>query len=237
MANPWSVLLTCEHAGNIIPAAYRALFRHHHRLLESHRGWDPGALAIARAIEKQLDVPLMMSTVSRLVVDLNRAPTSPTLLSKFTTSLSDQEKETLLERYYRPHHLRIHRWVTHKINRGARVLHIAVHSFTPVFKGVRRTTDIGLLYDTTRAPELKIAGVWEHKLRVLGPRLHIHHNQPYSGKDDGLPTHLRQLHAGQCYAGFEIEVNQRFARSGAQKLQRITDIITASVEQTLAALT
>jgi len=41
-------LITCEHGGNRIPARYRPLFACHGALLASHRGYDPGALALAR---------------------------------------------------------------------------------------------------------------------------------------------------------------------------------------------
>ena len=44
------LLLTCEHGGNRIPPEYRALFRGATAALASHRGWDPGALALARRL-------------------------------------------------------------------------------------------------------------------------------------------------------------------------------------------
>ena len=41
-----SFLFTCEHGGNRIPAPYRRLFRGQRALLDSHRGYDPGALVM-----------------------------------------------------------------------------------------------------------------------------------------------------------------------------------------------
>ena len=47
-------LITCEHGGNRIPAPYRRLFRGQRALLDSHRGYDPGALVMAKALASGL---------------------------------------------------------------------------------------------------------------------------------------------------------------------------------------
>ena len=71
MAKP-RVVISCEHGGSRIPGRYRHLFAGRAALLESHRGWDPGALVMARALSRGLRAPLFASTTSRLLVDLNR---------------------------------------------------------------------------------------------------------------------------------------------------------------------
>ena len=45
-----------------------------------HIAWDPGALAVCHRLSELLDAPLVHSTVSRLVIDCNRDPTSPELI-------------------------------------------------------------------------------------------------------------------------------------------------------------
>jgi len=67
------IVLSCEHAGHRVPAAYRALFRGHASVLKSHRGWDPGALDLARAIVVACNAPLLANTTSRLIVECNRS--------------------------------------------------------------------------------------------------------------------------------------------------------------------
>jgi predicted N-formylglutamate amidohydrolase len=69
-----ALLITCEHGGNSVPPRWRPLFRGHRALLDSHRGWDPGALPIARALAREMNAPLIYSTISRLLVELNRSP-------------------------------------------------------------------------------------------------------------------------------------------------------------------
>ncbi len=79
-----SFLVTCEHGGNRIPPIYRALFRGQQAVLETHRGYDPGALVMAQALARSLQAPLVSSTVSRLLVDINRSIGHPQYFSAAT---------------------------------------------------------------------------------------------------------------------------------------------------------
>jgi hypothetical protein len=65
-------IITCEHGGNRIPAPYRRLFRRQTALLDAHRGYDPGSLVMAKALARTWRAPLVASTTSRLLIDLNR---------------------------------------------------------------------------------------------------------------------------------------------------------------------
>ena len=57
-------LVTCEHGGNRIPAPYAALFRGHEAILQSHRGYDPGAAALARALAAACAASLVLASVT-----------------------------------------------------------------------------------------------------------------------------------------------------------------------------
>src|SRR6478609_3398827 len=50
-------IITCEHGGNRIPAPYRRLFREQRALLDSHRGYDPGSLVMAKALARAFAAP------------------------------------------------------------------------------------------------------------------------------------------------------------------------------------
>ena len=58
------ILVTCEHAGNRIPAEYRSLFRGASALLRSHRGYDPGLFPVAWLVSGRLDVEIAGRTHS-----------------------------------------------------------------------------------------------------------------------------------------------------------------------------
>ena len=75
-------IITCEHGGNRIPAPYRRLFREQSALLDSHRGYDPGSLVMAKALASAYRAPLVASTVSRLLIDLNRSIGNPQLFRR-----------------------------------------------------------------------------------------------------------------------------------------------------------
>ncbi len=203
-----TLLLTCEHGGNRIPPAYRALFRGASAVLASHRGWDPGALIVARALSKRLRRPLLAVTWSRLLVESNRVPTNRRIWSSFTAGLSREEKDAILERYWWPHRREVDTAIRRGRERRTRVFHVAVHSFTPVLGKEVRNADIGLLYDSRRPAERAFCLRWQAALGEVAPQLRVRRNYPYTGIADGLPTWLRRRFSDASYAGVELEINQ-----------------------------
>ena len=145
-----SFLVTCEHGGNRIPAAYRALFHEHAALLDTHRGYDSGALVMARQLAAALHAPLVTSTVSRLLIDLNRSIGHPQLFSAAIRSADATLRERIVEQHYLPYRERVEHLVRRSVSRGRRVIHISSHSFTPELYGKVRQADVGLLYDPRR---------------------------------------------------------------------------------------
>ncbi len=129
------IVITCEHGGNRIPAPYRALFQDHRALLDSHRGYDAGALIMARALAAALAAPLVASTVSRLLVDLNRSVGHPHLHGEVTRSTPPALRQRILSHYYQPYRDQAERLVGQAIADHGRVLHLSSHSFTPELDG------------------------------------------------------------------------------------------------------
>src|SRR5688572_10798383 len=171
-------LITCEHGGNRVPPRYRHLFRGHRALLESHRGYDPGALALARDFAAAFDAELVYSTTSRLLVELNRSPNHPQLFSAITQNLAREERQRLLERYYFPYREWVESAVRQSVERGQRMLHVSCHSFTPKLDGVERRADVGLLYDPRRPAEAAFCAAWQRELGSADPRLAVRRNYP-----------------------------------------------------------
>ncbi len=218
MASRERLLVTCEHGGNRVPARYRGLFPR--ALLESHRGWDPGALHLAR----ELAPGVICTTTTRLLVDCNRSEGHPRL---FHEAVPRAERARILERYYRPHRERVRA----ALRGGLPVLHLGIHSFTPVLDGRRRDVDIGLLYDPSRPREREFARRWAAALRRARPDLRVRMNRPYKGTSDGLTTSLRALVPDSRYAGIELEVSQAFPLGGAGRWRALRAALVASLEQ------
>jgi predicted N-formylglutamate amidohydrolase len=202
------LLLTCEHAGNRLPPAERPLFRGRARWLASHRGWDPGALAAARALARASGAPLLATTFSRLLVDANRSAHNPAVFSVVTRHLPPEHRARLLERYHRPHWERVRKALRVAGARGRPVLHVAVHSFFPRWRGEQRRFEIGLLYDPQRRGERALAAAWKRRLGELDPGLRVRRNAPYRGAADGLTTALRRELPPSRYLGIELELGQ-----------------------------
>lgn len=195
------VVLSCEHASHVLPPAF--VGRASERILRSHRGWDAGALAVAKALSRALAAPLFAGRVSRLLVDLNRSATHP----KLSAIAKAHERPLLVARYHRPFRDAVARALAHEIRAHGSVLHLSIHSFTPVLRGERRNADLGLLYDPRRASERRLARTMQPLLREnLGARVRL--NYPYRGTADGHTTALRRRFSAACYAGIELELNR-----------------------------
>jgi predicted N-formylglutamate amidohydrolase len=203
-----AIVVSCEHGGNAVPMRYRPLFAAHRALLASHRGYDRGALAMARALAAAFDAPLAAATTTRLLVDLNRSLGHPQLHSQVTRAADPMLRREIVERHYLPHRRRVEALITDAIEAGRPTLHLACHSFTATYGGVERTADLGLLYDPERAAEAALCAAWQRELRILAPDLRVRRNYPYLGKSDGFTTWWRRRHPHTMYLGIEIELNQ-----------------------------
>ncbi len=224
-------IITCEHGGNEIPEQYDAFFASFKDVLNSHRGFDPGALELAKIFAKQLACPLYFSTTSRLLVELNRSIGHKALFSEITKQLPPEEKKRILDEYYFPYRRPIQQEIEQAISDGKRVVHISVHSFTPIMGGEERLADIGLLYDPSRSFEKEFCLKWRRNIQKLNPELSVRMNYPYTGKADGFTTYLRKLFNESCYAGIELEVNQKYPLSLSSRWHEIKTILTRAINR------
>lgn len=227
-------LVTCEHGGNQVPAAYADLFQGHEALLNSHRGHDPGALTLARELAAALQAPLVYSTVSRLLVELNRSPGHPRLFSDLMRHQPESVKQAILDQYYQPYRMQVEEKVQSAIENQHRIIHISSHSFTPELDGNIRNADIGLLYDPSRAKERKLCLHWQKALSQALPKVRVRRNYPYTGTSDGMCTFLRKYFSGDYYLGIELEVNQKYVVQDGADWQRLRSGIVESLMQALS---
>lgn len=210
-------LVTCEHGGFRVPSRWRNLFAGREEVLSSHRGYDAGALVFARMLARSLACPLVSSTTTRLLVDLNRSVGHRKVFSESTRTLPPNERTLILDRHYHPYRDQVEDVVRRAIAEGDTVVHVSCHSFTPIWNGQERRIDIGLLHDPKRPLEAARCAAWGKALRQRDPTLRVRRNAPYRGDGDGLTTHLRTRFPPGRYLGFEVEVNQRFVLDDASR--------------------
>lgn len=198
-------LLTADHAGRAIPrclgdlgvsAAERA----------RHIAWDIGIAGVTRRLSEMLDAPAVLQRYSRLVVDCNRPPGAEAafpVVSEATVipgneGLDEAARAARRAAIFEPYHAAIAR----EIGRRGPVIYVAMHSFTPVYRGQTRPMHVAVLYN--RSPRFSQA-----LARLLRGEsgLVVAENEPYRVSDVtdyGVPVHAERR--GLDYV--EIEIRQ-----------------------------
>ncbi|HEY0179138.1 MAG TPA: N-formylglutamate amidohydrolase [Dokdonella sp.] len=199
-------VLICDHAGRRIPAALGDLGVAAADL-QRHIAWDIGAAGLARALAERLDAFLITQTYSRLVIDCNRpldAPGSIVARSEHTDipgnrDVSVAERAARAREIFTPYHDRIAAELDRRAAAAMPTLLVSVHSFTPVYAGVARPWQFGLLYR-----EARVAGVLLELARAEG-RWCVGDNEPYAVSDTtdyAVPVHGERR--GLPHVAFEV---------------------------------
>jgi len=160
-----ALIISCEHAVNTVPKDYQPYFETCRSLLYTHRGIDLGALTVAEHIQSVFECHLVQAQVTRMLIDCNRSLTHPRCFSEISTLFSDAQKTELIEQFYLPFREAVEHCIEQYIDQGQQVLHLSVHSFTPIWMDTIRDADIGLLYDPSREQEKKLAKQWRLQLK------------------------------------------------------------------------
>ena len=201
------VLLICDHAGRHLPTKHGRLGLPEPEL-DRHIAYDIGIAETSRRLSRGINAALIEQRYSRLLVDCNRPPEAPSSIPEISETtripgnlnLSTAERERRLAEVFRPYHERIAAEIDRRLAQGRQTVLIAMHSFTPAYKGVARPWHIGTLYgrDERLARTL-------HALLVQEGLYTVGDNEPYAVSDltdYSIPVHgeRRQL----VHVGLEI---------------------------------
>lgn len=230
------LLFTCEHAGNRVPRQFKSLFAAQPEALVTHRGYDPGAGPLADFLAETFHTPLLRCETTRLLIEPNRSLHHRRLFSQFSAGLDRSIKQQLIDTYYLPHRDAVEQHIAKRTAKAV-LVHVSVHTFTPILDDVTRTADIGLLYDPRRPLERAFCQVWQKQLRYADPEWRVRLNYPYLGKADGFTTYLRKQFSADRYAGIELEVNQKWWPGRVNKAwQKLCGRIAMSLQQSRAEM-
>ena len=229
-------LFTSDHYGRLIPKPLGDLGLPESELTR-HIAWDIGIAGVAERLSKELGAHLIAQRYSRLVVDCNRPPraaSSIPLLSEATTvpgneGLSREDAELRRRAIFDPYHRRIDEVIDQRMAEKRPTILVSLHSFTPVYAGVRRPWHIGTLYhrDKTLPPLLLKA------LRAEGD-LVVGDNEPYAVSDETdytIPVHGEAR--GLTNSGIEIRQDLIADESGQQQWAERLARVLGGVEATL----
>ena len=200
-------VLVCDHASARIPRSLGTLGLSEDERA-SHAAWDIGAAAVAQALSTRLDASLVLQNYSRLVVDCNRPPHSAEFIATQSEwgqvngnlRLGPEQTQAREAQIFAPYHAAISALLDRRARARQPTILIAVHSFTPVYRGESRPWQIGLMHRKDR-------GLAAEMLKRLGrdERLTVGDNEPYAIDDDldhTLPLHGEQR--GIAHVGIEI---------------------------------
>ena len=174
-------IILCDHASYKIPKKYNKLGLSNCDL-KKHIGWDIGALKVAKKISKNINNTLIYSGYSRLLIDCNRSLKSKgAFLTKSEDikipgnyNMSRKEKILRSKRYYFPYHNQIKKFINQSLKLGIVPSLVAIHSFTPVYRGKLRKWHVGILQRSDkRLSSLFIQDIKKNKKIILGI------NEPY----------------------------------------------------------
>ncbi|MGF1610479.1 MAG: N-formylglutamate amidohydrolase [Kiloniellales bacterium] len=192
-----AIFITCDHAGDLIPRKLGTLGLGPHDLVR-HIAWDIGAAGLCRILSERLDATLVTQTYSRLVIDCNRATHRPDSIATRSENsdvpgnqtVTAEEAEARAREVFWPYHNAISMLLDARKAAGRPTILIAMHSFTPVYNGVSRPWQVGLLYNR----DARLAGILKEIL-AEDAALCIGDNQPYRVQDEsdyGIPVHGEQ---------------------------------------------
>jgi predicted N-formylglutamate amidohydrolase len=188
-----SYVLLCEHASRYIPAEYEGLGLPESEL-RRHIAWDIGAEQVAMRLSRHLDAPLIAANYSRLLIDLNRPVGSATSVPQVSEStvvsgnadLSAVEHRKRIDSYFTPFQNCVGQLLDARKVAGSSTTIIGIHSFTPIYNGVARPWQAGILFRKSARFGRTLA------LALGGPAGGIAENQPYQIDDESdytVPVH------------------------------------------------
>ena len=203
------LFLTADHAGRAIPRLLGRLGLPESEMVR-HIAWDIGIAGVTERLSALLDATAVMQRYSRLVIDCNRDPAVPSSIPELSEAtaipgnigLSEEQRAARRQAIFEPYHAQIDALLDARQAAGRRTVYVAMHSFTPVFKGESRAMQVGVLYNR----DARLAEVMLDLLRAEGD-LTVGDNAPYAVSDVtdyGVPVHAER----RGLAHVEIEIRQ-----------------------------
>jgi len=224
-----SFLLVCDHAGRRIPRKLENLGLSEADL-GRHIGWDIGIAGVGRLLADRLDAALIMQPYSRLVIDCNRPPGTPTSIASKSEAtvipgnenISPQDAEQRRLEIFKPYHQTIEKHLAARAKAKRETILISLHSFTPVYTGVSRPWHAGVLYNRYDP----LAAALLALMREAG-EMTFGDNEPYSVTDDTdytIPVHGEKR--GLPHVAIEIRQDLIAEEPGQRKwAERLADLL------------
>jgi predicted N-formylglutamate amidohydrolase len=232
------LLLVADHAGVASP---RALGRLGVAASEwqRHIALDIGIAGLGRRLSDALDATLIRQNYSRLVIDCNRpldAASSIPEISELTpipgnVGLSDAERAARAREIFSPYHECIEAELERRRQAYRSTALIALHSFTPEFKGVARPWHVALLSNRDRRLAERLLDLFKRERDLV-----VGDNEPYFVSDTTdytIPVHGERH--GLPHALIEIRQDLIAEDNGQQQWAAcLADVLPRAYEELAA---
>ena len=199
-------LIVVDHAGTSTPLRFGGLGLAEH-WSDTHHFCDLGVAPLAHALAERLDATVILGTVSRLLIDLNRWIDDPRSIVTHAdgqmvlgnASLRNVLRKARQDQIFWPYHAVITRLWNGITARHADPIFFALHSCTRHFNGQRRPWDGATIWNESP----RLAHALLNALRSVGG-LTLGDNQPYSGRDGVYTLDRHTWGRGYRACGFEV---------------------------------
>lgn len=227
-----ALLLIGDHAGRAVPAGLKGLGVAP-EAMDLHIALDIGVQALGERLAARLDAVFVSQAYSRLVIDCNRDPASPTSIppvsdgvaipgnAGLTAAAAGARRTEILEPYQAA--------IAAELDRraGRRCLLISLHSFTPEMQGFARPWRLGVLHRNDSALSRRMLALLQ---AALGDE--AGDNQPYTmdGQDYTVPLHADAR--GLDYLELEVRQDLIADAAGVEAMAAFLAPLLAQAAQT-----
>ncbi len=223
------LVLMCEHAGSSVPEEWSDLGLQKDFLC-THFGCDLGARDLALALARSLDAPLIAARYSRLFFDINRQVGDWEQMRPDMGGIPIPGNQNILHS-----ELELRDQITREpfdaMVRAAlaeREMLVSLHTFSPIYDGASRKTDIGILHlDSCPLGEALLAS-------FAGTGLIVGDNEPYDMRISP-PGAIQRLVPNAEKPAVAVEVRNDLL-TDSTRIERIADIMRHVIASCLDTL-
>lgn len=232
---PSSLVFICDHASNRVPDEFGA-FGLAEVEMQRHIAWDIGAAAVTEILSRHFDAPAVLSEVSRLVIDCNRAFEDPGLTPAISDGtiipanqdLTERERRRRWKAFHQPYHDAVDEIIGAKLADRQAPIVVSIHSMTPVMKGVARPWQIAMCSAADRRLNDPVLAALRRRGDIV-----VGDNEPYSldtKEDYSVPYHAMRRDLRHLQVEFRQD---EIATPEGQR--RWADIFGACIERAVSS--
>jgi len=223
-------LLLGDHAGNRVPERLASLGLNSVEL-SRHIALDIGVGDLGRSLASELDAPFIAQRYSRLVIDCNRALSHPDSIAKASddtvipgnASVAADQRQARAHAIHNPYHEAIAALLDERAINGLKSIVVSLHSFTPLFSGISRPWQVGVLYGGGNDGFAKaVLSALLHSDFVVGDNL------PYQFDETDFTIPKHAIASGRPYV--ELEVRQDMLGTHDQIAQMVRNLSRVLIE-------